>query len=31
MTIVKSKDGDDVIVVQDGNWGLTIGKLSVDF
>ena len=31
MTVVKAKDGDDVIVVQDGNWGLTIGKLSVEF
>ena len=31
MTVVRSKDGEDVIVVQDGNWGLNIGKLVVEF
>ena len=31
MTVVRNKDGDDVVVVQDGKWGLAIGKLSVSF
>lgn len=31
MTVVRSKDGEDVIVVQDGKWGLNIGKLVVEF
>lgn len=31
MTRVRNRKGEDVIVVQDGNWGLTIGKLSVEF
>jgi 5'-nucleotidase len=31
MTVVKDKEGDDVIIVQDGCWGLVIGELKVRF
>ena len=31
MTVVKDKEGDDVIIVQDGCWGLGIGELKVRF
>ena len=31
MTVVQDKDGDDVVIVQDGDWGLAIGRLSVSF
>lgn len=28
--IVKNLDGEDVIVVQDGKWGLTVGRLDIE-
>lgn len=31
MTVVQDKEGDDVIIVQDGCWGLGIGELKVRF
>lgn len=29
--IVKNLDGEDVVVVQDGKWGLKVGRLDVEF
>jgi 5'-nucleotidase len=29
--VEKNLDGDDVIIVQDGKWGLKVGRLDVDF
>ena len=31
MTVVKNIDGKDVKVVTNGKWGITVGKLSIDF
>ena len=31
MTLIKDKEGDDVVIVQDGRWGLSIGELKVRF
>ena len=31
MTVVKDQEGDDVVIVQDGCWGLGIGELKVKF
>ena len=31
MTLVKDKDGDDVVIVQDGRWGHGMGELKVRF
>ena len=31
MTVVQDKEGDDVVIVQDGCWGLGIGELKVRF
>ena len=31
MTVVKDQEGDDVVIVQDGCWGLGIGELKVRF
>ena len=31
MTVVQDKEGDDIIIVQDGCWGLGIGELKVRF
>lgn len=31
MTLMKDKEGDEVVIVQDGDWGLAIGKLTVEF
>lgn len=29
--LVKDLDGEDVVIVQDGKWGLKVGRLDVDF
>lgn len=29
--IVQNLDGEDVVIVQDGKWGLDVGRLDVDF
>ena len=29
--LVKNIDGEDVVIVQDGKWGLKVGRLDVDF
>ena len=31
ITFVKDLDGDEVAIVQDGCWGLTVGNLKVSF
>jgi hypothetical protein len=29
--LVKNLDGEDVVIVQDGKWGLKAGRLDVEF
>jgi 5'-nucleotidase len=29
--LVKNLEGDDVVIVQDGKWGLKVGRLDIDF